>query len=77
VRAVATRAIVQLGIGVVVGMPFAAAFFNSGGGSPYAGALGTLIVGVVVMVLVGLAACTGPTLRALRVHPSEALRADG
>jgi ABC-type lipoprotein release transport system permease subunit len=29
------------------------------------------------MVLVALVACTGPMLRALRVHPSEVLRTEG
>ena len=74
---VVKRASGQLIVGVLLGMPFAAAFFNSGSTSPYASAASTLVVGLVVIVLVGVVACTGPTLRALRVHPTEAIRGDG
>jgi ABC-type lipoprotein release transport system permease subunit len=34
-------------------------------------------LGVSVMLLVSLAACTVPTLRALRIAPMDALRKDG
>ena len=77
IGSVAKRAGAQIAAGVLLGMPVAALFFNSGSGSPYVGAANTLVAGVGVMILVGMAACTGPTLRALRVHPSEALRGDG
>jgi putative ABC transport system permease protein len=73
VRTVARRAIAQLGAGVLLGMPLSGVFFSSGGGSLYAGAVRMLLVGTAVMTLVGLLACTGPTLRALRVDPREAL----
>jgi len=73
VRAVAKRAVGQLGAGVLLGMPLSALFFSSGERSLYAGALSTLLVGAMVMSLVGMVACTGPTLRALRVSPSQAL----
>jgi hypothetical protein len=74
---VARRALAQLGLGVVLGIPFAALFTISDEASPYAGTGQALAVGATVMVLIGLVACTGPTLRALRVHPSEALKGDG
>lgn len=77
VVAVIRRAILQLGIGVVLGLPVAALFLHSDEGPPYVGAGKALAVGVAILLLVGLAACTGPTLRALRVEPSEALRAEG
>jgi len=74
---VARRALVQLALGVVLGTPVAASFILGGEASPYAGTGQALAVGVTVMVLVGLVACTGPTLRALRVHPSQALKGEG
>jgi ABC-type antimicrobial peptide transport system permease subunit len=37
----------------------------------------TLVPGVAVLVLVGLVACAAPTLRALRVSPTEALKDGG
>jgi len=73
VRTVAKRAIRQLGAGVLLGTPLSILFFSSGEGSLYTAAMSTLLVGAGVMMLVGLAACTGPTLRALRVDPSRAL----
>jgi predicted permease len=78
VRAVARRAIMQLALGVLVGgVPLAVLFLFDDGGPRYEGVLRTLAVGVVVMLVVGLAACTGPTRRALGVPPSEALRGEG
>jgi hypothetical protein len=35
-----------------------------------------ILPGVAIMVAVGLVACAAPTLRALRISPIEALRAD-
>jgi hypothetical protein len=78
VLSVARRAVMQLALGVLVGgVPLAALFLFDDGGPRYEGVLRTLAVGVVVLLVVGLAACTGPTRRALRVHPSEALRGEG
>ena len=37
----------------------------------------TLILGGSVTVLIGLLACLAPTLRALRIMPTEALREGG
>ena len=36
--------------------------------------LSALVPGLAVMALVALVACTAPTLRALRIAPTEALR---
>lgn len=58
-------------------LPLAALFLIDEDGPSYEGVLTTFTVGIVVLIAVGLAACTGPTLRALRVDPSETLRSEG
>ena len=82
-RDVATRAVVQIGVGVLLGLPFAGALSyefleltGSGGSVPGAVAI-ALVLGVSVMLLVSLTACTVPTLRALRIAPMDALRKEG
>jgi ABC-type antimicrobial peptide transport system permease subunit len=82
-RAVATRAVVQIGVGVLVGLPFAGALCyefleltGSGRSVPGAVAMAS-VLGVSVMLLVSLTACTVPTLRALRIAPMDALRKEG
>jgi ABC-type antimicrobial peptide transport system permease subunit len=79
-RHVATRAIVQIGAGVLLGLPFAGALCyefleltGSGRSVPAAVAMASGL-GVSVMLLVSLTACTVPTLRALRIAPIDALR---
>jgi hypothetical protein len=74
---VARRAVTQIAVGVLIGMPLAALFLVNESGSRYAGAGRTLVVGILVMAAVALAACTGPTLRALRIDPNVALRREG
>jgi hypothetical protein len=74
---VARRAVAQIAIGVLIGIPFAGLFLINSTTSPYIGAGRTLLVGIVVMAVVGLAACTGPTVRALRISPIQALKGDG
>ncbi len=79
VLTVARRALAQLGVGILLGTSIAGVLFFQ-----MEGFLGqhpidsplvlTLIVGVSVMVLIGVPACTAPTLRALRIMPIEALR---
>jgi len=75
---VARRALAQLGVGVLLGMPIARwLFLQLQVGSKYPASVVALIVGVSVVVLIGLLACTAPTLRALRIMPTEALREGG
>lgn len=79
--AVAKRSLMQLGVGIAVGTPIAwRVLFELQRGldrvpdhSPVLLALGG---GIGVMVLVGSIACIGPTRRALRIAPTEALRSD-
>ena len=78
---IARRALVQLGAGILFGMPIVAGLLYALKGvgriptqSPI---VLTLLVGACVMVLVGAIACTAPTLRALRIMPTEALREGG
>ena len=72
---VAKRALAQLGVGVLLGMPIARwLFLELQSGSKYPASVVALIVGVSVVVLIGLLACTAPTLRALRIRPTAALR---
>jgi hypothetical protein len=82
-RDVATRAVVQIGAGVLLGLPFAGALCyefleltGSGRSVPGAVAMAS-VLGVSVMLLVSLTACTVPTLRALRIAPMDALRKEG
>jgi predicted permease len=82
VRDVAARAVVQIGIGVLLGLPFAGAlcyeFLEVTGSGSVPGAVAMALgVGAAVMLVVSLTACTVPTLRALRIAPVDALRADG
>ena len=77
---VARRALAQLGVGVLLGMPFAGGLlflFKSEFGSTYSPFVVALILGANVMVLIGMLACTAPTLRAMRIMPTEALREGG
>ena len=80
---VARRSLVQIGVGVLLGLPLAGRIFFEildDRGSDYAalsGSVGALALGIGMMALIGLLACTAPTLRALRVMPTEALKGDG
>ena len=75
---VVRRALAQLGVGVLFGMPIARwMFLELEAGSPYEASMVALILGVSVVVVIGLLACTAPTLRALRIMPTEALREGG
>ncbi len=71
VAGVFSRAFLQIGAGILAGSAIAALLgLNSGTG------LLLLIGADVVMLLVGLAACAVPLRRALRIDPTEALRAE-
>ncbi len=81
---IAKRSLAQIGTGVLLGTPMAVLIFVEVRGE---GAMGlipidsplllTLIVGASVMVLIGVPACTVPTLRALRIMATVALREGG
>jgi predicted permease len=69
------RALAQLAVGLFVGMPVARLFIlelQSGG--TYQASVVSFFLGLGLVVLIGLLACTAPTLRALRIMPTEALR---
>ena len=73
------RTVWQLSLGVLLGLPIAIGWLD---GYVYhnqlidrGNALSlSLAVGVVVLVVVGTLACIGPTMRALRIEATEALR---
>jgi len=79
---VVRRALVQIALGVLLGMPVAGRIFYElqqqavGDASAVVATLLALVPGVAIMALVGLAACAAPTLRALRISPVEALRSE-
>jgi len=78
---IARRTLVQLGMGILIGMPLAGWILfqlKSLGRIPtHSPVLLTALVGMGVMVLIGALACTVPTVRALRIMPTEALRDGG
>ncbi len=73
-----TRAVVQLALGVVVGV-LALALFDRLAGGEIMGGKGAVMLPAVaaIMMAVGLLAALGPARRGLRIQPTEALRADG
>ncbi len=77
---IAQRALAQVGLGVLLGMPLAGWLFYAileDRGVSHAGWSGTLlaiVLGVGVLALIGLAACAVPTARALRIRPGEAMK---
>jgi len=78
---VAKRALVQLSLGILLGMGLAGwilSEFEREGRIPTSSPiLLAFVLGVSVMFLIGGLACTAPTLRALRIMPTEALREGG
>ncbi len=73
VAAVFSRALLQLGLGVVAGVVLLAALV---GGIPSPRLSGLIAAGVAIVVGVGMLACIVPARRAFRIEPTEALRAD-
>lgn len=75
--AVGRRAAIQLGLGALIGMPLAGRIYFMIREDPSATVTAFVVgavPGLVVMLAVGLAACSAPLLRALRVPPTEAMR---
>jgi putative ABC transport system permease protein len=72
VAGIFSRAFLQIGVGILVGSSLAALV---GLGSTRAVLL--LLAADAIMLVVGLTACAVPVRRALRIHPTEALRAEG
>ena len=72
-RTVARRAVVQLALGFLLGVPLAAWFLSA---TTITTPRIRIAIGidVVVLAIVGAAACAAPTIRALRITPTEALR---
>ena len=67
-----SRALLQIGVGVLLGSGLAALW-----GLDSAREVGILLAAIAVMSTVGLLACAVPLRRALRIQPTEALRAEG
>ncbi len=75
---VARRALAQLGVGVLLGMPIAGRLLfalkrDMGWIPTHSPFVIALLAGASVMILIGMPACIAPTLRALRIIPTEAL----
>jgi ABC-type antimicrobial peptide transport system permease subunit len=74
------RAALQLGIGVLVGMPLAGRLYYLTQENPATGLASVVAAAVVpavgVSILLALVACAAPLARALRVTPTVAMRAD-
>lgn len=83
VMQVARRALVQIAIGVLLGMLLTGTLLfeilreANPTGSPRLAIVLALLPGIGILVVIALASCAGPTLRALRISPVEALRHDG
>jgi putative ABC transport system permease protein len=83
VMQVARRALVQIAIGVLLGMVLTGTLLfeilreANPTGSPRLAIVLALLPGIGILVVIALASCAGPTLRALRISPVEALRHDG
>lgn len=77
----ARRAVVQLAIGVLIGGTISLALLwriESDGLLSYeAPMLGAFLTSLALTLLIGIVSCTAPTLRALRIKPTEAFRSGG
>lgn len=83
VTTILRRSLVQIGVGALIGLPFAARFVfelgnDAGDSTSAAGSLLSAVglAGIIVLV-VGLIACLVPTRRVLAIEASEAMRAEG
>ncbi len=77
VASILSRPVVQVGLGVVAGGFVVGALAFAGLGSLSLRQVGFVVAYAVFMMGVCMLACIVPTRRALRVEPTEALRADG
>ena len=71
VAGIFSRAFLQIGVGVIIGSALASL------GGLEGRQLMLLLAADAIMLVVGLTACAVPVRRALRIDPSEALRAEG
>ncbi|MEZ4426024.1 MAG: ABC transporter permease [Gemmatimonadota bacterium] len=77
VATIARRAALQLGIGLALGGVWAWALLRQEADEAFVQSISiplTVAATLVVTALVGVVACASPTLRGLRIQPSEALR---
>lgn len=76
VSTIVRRAAIQLSLGVGLGTAFSTYVFVVLAQNPAVKSenLGLVVAGVAGTALVGTIACTVPTLRGLRIKPTEALR---
>src|SRR5690606_16196033 len=76
------RSLLQIGLGALIGLPFAARFVfdltstPAGGGSVLRAVAVALGLAMGIVVLVGLTSCLVPTRRILAIQASETMRAD-
>lgn len=78
IAAVFVRPITQVAMGIVAGASLIAGLLAAGKGKAISPEEGAIIAGYALfMMAVCMVACIVPTRRALRVQPTEALRADG
>jgi ABC-type antimicrobial peptide transport system permease subunit len=74
---VLSRAMLQIGIGILVGTIGTGVLWLLSGDSVTIAELSVKLLGIAaLMVIVGFLATLGPALRALRVQPTEVLRVD-
>jgi putative ABC transport system permease protein len=77
---IARRAALQLGIGVLLGMPLAGRVYYLTQENPAAkgaAVVAAVVPATLVLLLLAAVACSAPLARALRIQPTEALKGEG